>query len=361
MDFITITEGSPGENTRNSLVESGDCLPDPLSASLGCMVAPGATRRAPRWAFAAGFALASSGAHTAFAQPVRLNYVGDSTCSNQSQLEHEVIIRNPAVRWTTESRPALEADVRVTTTPTGTTGVLVMRPPDGEKVTRKIRGRDCDEVLEAIGLIIALSSIERDQEPPARKETPAAPPAAPIVPSTPPEIRRWAFGGGVQAVALVGVAPSPLPGVGAFFDVARSGDGFAPAFRLGVQEAIRTGLREPEGTASFRLVAGVAELCPVALGVSDSWTLRPCAHASYGSLRASGSVSGNVTTESHPWATAGLALRLEWAWSRIASIELAGGSSAALVDSQFWLEGRAFHETAPVTGWLGLGLVVRLD
>jgi len=356
-----IAETSPGENTRSSLVESGDCLPDPLSASLARMVAPGASGRAPRWAFAAGFALASSAAHTASAQPVRLDYAGDSTCAERSQLEHEVTIRNPAVRWTTESEPALEADVRVTTTPTGTTGVLVMRPPDGEEVTREIRGRDCDEVLEAIGLIIALSSIQRHQESPAREETPAGPPAAPGPPSTPPEVHRWAVGGGVQTVALVGVAPSPLPGVGAFFDVARTGDGFAPAFRLGVQEAIRTGLREPEGTTSFRLVAGVAELCPVALEVSESWTLRPCAHASYGSLRASGSVAGNVTTESHPWAAAGVALRLEWAWSRIASIELAGGPSAALVQSRFWLGERVFHETAPVTGWLGLGLVVRLD
>ena len=152
-----------------------------------------------------------------------------------------------------------------------------------------------------------------------------------------------------------------MPGVAAFLDLTQSGEGFSPSLRLGMLEGIRTGLQEPEGTTSFRLVAGVGELCPAALGNSGSWLFRPCLRGSYGVLRASGSVAGNVTTEQHPWATLGVALRLEWAWSKIASVEFSGGPSAALVRSRFLLGERVFHETAPVAGWLGLGLVVRLD
>jgi hypothetical protein len=304
-----------------------------------------------------------SGAHTATAQPVRLSYEGDPTCADRSRLEREVIIRNPTVRWTSQSESALEAEVRVTTTPAGTAGSLLLRPPGGAEVRREIKGRDCDEVLEAIGLIIALSSIERDQMPSTEQETPSPPPPppAPSATSSPRAERQWAFGGGVQALAAMGVSPSPMPGVAAFLDLTRSGEGFSPSLRLGMLEAIRTGLEEPEGTTSFRVVAAVAEICPAALGISDSWLFRPCVHGSYGVLRASGSVAGNVNTERHPWATLGVALRLEWAWSEIASVELSGGPSAALVRSQFWLGERVFHETAPVGGWLGLGLVVRLD
>ena len=323
--------------------------------------APGPFGRAPHWVAGAGFAVVLSGTQAASAQPVRLRYQGDPTCSDRLQLEHEVIVRNPSVRWASPTGDALEADVTVTTTPAGTTGTLVMRPPGSAEVTREIRGRDCDEVLEAIGLIIALSSIEREQKPPSPEAAPAPSPPPPSEPSLPEPARRWAFGGGVQAAGLMGVAPSPMLGVSAFLDVTRSGEGFSPSLRLGVQEAIRTGLREPEGTTSFRLAAAAAEICPLALGSGESWLFRPCVHGSYGSLRATGSVAGTVSTERHPWAMVGGALRVEWAWSRIASAELAGGPEAALVRSRFFLGERVFHETATVAGWLGVGLVVRLD
>ncbi len=325
------------------------------------MVAPGVSGRALHWACAAGFVLVLTESHVASAQPVRLTYYGGPTCPDRSRLEHEVAVRNPAVRWTAQGGVALDAEVRVTTTPAGTTGSLVIRPPGSAEVTREIRGRDCDEVLEAVGLIIALSSTERDQAPSTRDEAPRSPPPAPSAPSKTPEPRRWAFGGGVQAVALMGVAPSPMPGVSASLDLTRAGEGFSPSLRLGLHEAIRTGLQEPEGNTAFRLVAGAAEVCPAVLGSGESWLIRPCVHGTYGVLRASGSAAGNVSTERHPWATVGVALRLEWAWSKIASVELAGGPSAALVRSRFLLGERVFHETSPVAGWLGLGLVVRLD
>jgi hypothetical protein len=133
-----------------------------------------------------------------------------------------------------------------------------------------------------------------------------------------------------------------------------------PELELALRRITRSDFPVNDARATFLLTSGVVSLCPFVAEIGEMVFLRPCAVASYGDLEASGESVENPRSESHPFAGAGMGLRLEAALLPPLWLEVSLSSEAALIKSRFRLEGDTFHETAPVAGYAAVGLILRL-
>jgi hypothetical protein len=295
--------------------------------------------------------------------PVRINFAGAPGCNDPRLLEREIGRRAETVVITADADAPTSIDVRVANGVRRVDSVLVIDRPGHARVTRAVTGVDCDEVIEATALIIVvlLTSSPEDEEsaepppspPPPPPPSPPSPPPPP--PPPPPESRlTWRFGGGSAGALLLGVAPELLPGVEPFLELTTWRPGWSPAFRIGFRQAWRGDFATDETRVSFRLAAGTANACPVAWLPASRLAFRPCLVASVGSLEASA-----YRTERHPWLGVGGGIRLEAELLRFLAIDVQAASEVAGTQGRFHLDGTRFHETAPVVGWLEVGLAAR--
>lgn len=299
----------------------------------------------------AGLVLGIVSAHAVAAEPtsLALNFVGTADCSERSVLIAEVERRSEAVHWVEASASGdpgtVTVDARIEGSQSHYKAAIVVQKPAQAPISRSITGSTCREVVDGAALIIAVLLPSDPQD----KQAPRAPivrrPEPPPVKQQPP--RTWSVVGGVTGLLLTGVAPAVLPGIELAFGIQSSNSGWAPALRLGVRYASRSGFStgNVDEHAGFRLTTAIANACPLAFRASDLLTLRPCLSGAYGTLKAEGvSLTGSVT-DSHPWAAVGGGLRLEAQVHPALGLELESTTEVTLFTSRFWMSGVNFHET----------------
>lgn len=286
-----------------------------------------------------------------------LEFEGTPDCTDAALLQKEVQRRSDRFSWAPDGNGDVRIAVRLDEREDGYAAEVIVSRPQEVDVRRAIAGGTCEEVIEGVSLVIAVSA------------RPPRPSGAPVRPSpvTPPEQRAlprpvrdpFRFGAGVGAILLAGIAPEPMPGLEVFGDLAAVEDGWSPAFRLGFRHSGRSGFDAGPGQVAFRLDAAQAGICPIGIQPLFPILLRPCVVGVGGVLEASGSGLARNGAERHPWFALGLAARAEFRLMSALALELEGSAEFPLTPGRFWVDERAFHETSPLTARGMLAVVSR--
>jgi hypothetical protein len=332
------------------------------------------------------------------AEPVHLTYDVPAQCLGESAFLDQVAGNGGRLVQVSDDLPARSFLVQIGGTDP-LSGRLVVRQADGTEATREVRDRDCDVVVQALALLVAMTlkppqSARPDLTPPTpppedesqEEPLPPVPGLAagpfPMEPSTSEDEatqlwvlrpHRWRVDlsaeGSVSTVAL----SSPDPGFAAYVELLDSSPSlFAPSIRLGAEISAN----QPNELANsvVRRFVGRLDACALrgelpVLGYDEAFTLEPCLRIDVGRLGvqywlpSSGpsasqvAVTEQVQTARLWLAPAGL-LRLRWT-SRAVFVEVEGGVTVPLVRERFTGYGLDFTVPAiGATAGLGLGISV---
>jgi hypothetical protein len=341
-----------------------------------------------------GAALALGWRHVALGAegeaPVRIEFVAPPGCPDSGSFAHQIEGRLANLRRAAEGEKARVVRGEIEARAGGVVGRLVLIETDGRTSERTLEAADCRQATDALALIAALAIDPRAREtsaaassapsppspPPApsQSERPAPPPAPPAppprsVPSPPPappspsaspalaagetgRPPRVSFQATAAAFGTLGMAPGPTAGgallVGVLFEAPRAA--WSWSVRVGVADTADRSFDRLGGTATFGLLAGLAELCPLAMRFGDRVWLRPCADGEYGVVRVGASNTSSAHPVDRPWGGAGLGFRLG---VRIAGpfwVDAVIGGLVALQRNDFEFASSRFFDSPPVVG-----------
>jgi hypothetical protein len=316
--------------------------------------------------------------------PGDVEYIAPDGCPAAEVFRAQVAARTPVFR---EHAAEHAVRVEIVSEPGGVLGraSLVLA---GHAAERELRAARCDEVVEALALVVAIlidpnadtRPLAVASVPPAAAEPAVAVPVAPSVPAPaappverhspsdeedPPEPSRpagpsYRFIAGAHLAAEGAVAPELTLGPRAFFGADLRGDWPWPSsLRLSGARLLSRRLRDGSGSVKLALDVARAEACFVRLQ-EGRLAVEPCAGFSAGVLR---------VDSDHPlvgrdhrlfWADAGALVRgsVTVVDRLVAEAEL--GADVPLVQYRYGFQGRpALFKTARVGMHLGVGLGVR--
>jgi hypothetical protein len=330
-----------------------------------------------------------------------LDVTASADCTTRAELVTRVHARSPRVKFVDDaSGVAIRA--RFSLTGAGAVaGDLTLASRGAKPTTRRVLAGTCGEAADAVALIIAVT-LDPTARPPAGQQsgtateevtpgsagaasptepgtkntpgtekrpasakqqplsTPAEPPTADEPPTAAVSSSRPAFGVVLAAQSFVGPAPRLMGGVALYGMAGVDGSPlWSPAVVLGATYALRTGLEEQGGTASFALLAASVDACPfrLTLGAVEA---RPCASGLGGRLTARATNTQNPAGESaRPfWVLGGVVIAtVDLPWPLEASARF--GAGANLVQDSFLFTPRVFHTVPPVTVAASVGIGVR--
>lgn len=257
------------------------------------------------------------------ALPVRIQYDPRAACANASEFRDAVRQRAPELVDAGTHDAAREFNVAVTSGPDGVMrGKVEIFEPSGANVTRRLEGRDCAEVVEALAFIVAelgrAVSIEGEADAPMDPDhaspTPAPPPSQRAEElaserSSNTERTRWRFQVGVGLQAASALMPDWAVGqlIYAELDRTRAGLPSAATARLSALRAASGIIRGAIGDAEMLWLSLRGDAC-LRFGHAPLWA-SPCATFDVGWLDATGSRAANATTKRAVWLSPGLTAR----------------------------------------------------
>jgi hypothetical protein len=306
---------------------------------------------------------------------VGLGYQAPRGCSERRELVRQLHARTARAHVVPEGGVSdWQFHVVVGTSPGRAEAHLVVRDPEGRESSRELVGRDCEELVEALGLIVALTIDAEARTDPVSELTPATG-ALPSEEAARDSVQsydgagteekapasHWTYGGGVHGTAVSGIAPGTLPGVVGFVEATTAGDAWwLPAARLALRRAQAGGFQAEGGTAAFRITTAGLELCPTRLPAARSFGLRPCVFGEVGVLRATGSNTIEPRSVDHRWIGLGPSFRLEFVPVTGLVLEARVAAEFPAVRGRFLFAPEVFHEVDPVVLAAGLGVAARL-
>lgn len=284
------------------------------------------------------------------AQPVQVIMEAPASCATERALWREVARRTDRARRADgqERAAVVRMSVGSASSPPGVAGTLEVAwgPDAAPSEMRRVEGESCEEVVSALGLMMALVF-----DPTARAEVDARPPPPPPPVSTRrAEGWRWALGAHGGAVAADGIAPR----LGAFVDTAAR----RTALRLWIFGAESTRAGGP-GDARIRWLGGRLDGCPAA-AATERVALRSCATLEGGVLSGVGRGVEAAREITRPWIAAGLAARLEWTAADALRLEVEVGAAAPFVRDGFRFDpSQPLYETPVIVGHTSAGVGFR--
>jgi hypothetical protein len=312
------------------------------------------------------------GARAAAAEEiVELRYSAPPGCPTREAAIELIRERTPAVRFVAGAHRVFE--VRVAAGERGYTGSLVV----DATAAKQLAAARCDDLVTALALVIALAidptaAAAAAHEPAAADASAAATGAAATgaaatgagataatgatttatAAAAPP--RAWTLDGAIAGAVGAGVTPDPL--LAGAIAVRASRQRFAAELAL---VAGRDSTRTADARASFTRVVARPAACR--LVTRRRLELGGCGHAELGLVHATGDDIINGRALVRLWAAVGAHGVLRWPAppSRgFAQLQL-GLAVPVTRDRYRFMPGIVIYETAPATGWLGLGLGLR--
>jgi hypothetical protein len=299
---------------------------------------------------------ASSLALPASAQPaeeaVRFQYTAPAECPDAASFTARVRQRTARGRLANEGELARTFTLNVSADATGFLGGIEFLDDGGTQVSRRVRGEQCEAVVDSLALITALSldaTLREEETAPAvqpEKSLPTPPAPALFTPSAhasapvpaPRVVRRRALASArVGVVGGYDTASHALPlGLLGQLDW-RSG----VALRFVAHYVSDDGFTvDEQRRARLRLLGLESSVCPWRLHAGD-FGLAPCVDFDLGSLRVEGLKEGKLTSasgETNFWAAAGPELRLAWEPDVPFWVELRGALAFPLVRHRWEFE-----------------------
>jgi hypothetical protein len=227
---------------------------------------------------------------------------------------------------------------------------MTLRYPDGRSSSRIVDANSCEDALEALALITAVTldplSVASKEAPVDEQPDPAQAPRRAaegshaktsdqrntVVAATPSPKKtiqetaltqgtdeRTGFGVGVAYTAFRGPAPGTLSGIEFSLGMAqRSRHALALSARLGLCYAMNSGVVAQGGIADFSLASVVLDLCPLQ-HTSAIVELRACGVVHAGLITAEGRATQDPESHRRPLLAFGSSAQLTWvAWNFLA-------------------------------------------
>ena len=284
-----------------------------------------------------------------------LEYDAPAECPDEGELVARVKRRSQRASRVASGAPV---SVRITVSDSPPRGILHYAE-SGVEAQREVEGADCDEVVTALALVLALL-LDPDGEaasvkpPPRVQPRPSAPERrlSPVEPA--PASPRLTLG--VRGGAARGVADGFVPYIGvsggALFG---SGGLLAPSVRLDVLFARGTA-DNSSGTAELELFVARAAVCAVALPDAIA-SPRACATFDGGRLAAQGARVSTPRSAAVAWYGPGAQLGLGVSPMQRLTLSAEAGATVTLVrDSFFFQPEDEVHRIPSIASYLGLAL-----
>ncbi len=310
--------------------------------------------------------LVAATAHADDGATMRVTYAAPPACPDVGAFRASLDARVAQAPSAPSARFPGSIDVRIEPSPgTGYRGTLRVRDTDGTVSARQVGAAACDELVDALAFVTALTMGLAPPPPPPRPPPPRPP--EPAVLPTPVPLRPvpgpargqggWRVGLGVDATALSFVGPEVRFGAEPYLALALDTRHlFAPAFRLeGVFLGSETIQPASGGIASLTFTAGRVEACPIRWRPVPRVGLVPCAAMRAGVLRGVGTAIPNAKDTNEPWLSVEAAGRVEWEILDWLIVEAQGGGSVPLFRYEFYFvptpgAKEDLHQT-PAVGW----------
>jgi hypothetical protein len=301
---------------------------------------------------------------------IALDYSAPAECPGDAAFRAEVRERASGDWEAAPGELARRITVSVSRSGERYVAAIVFLNPEGERVSRTLSGRECNDVVDGIALVTALAIQSRveeavaQSEPEAPKPAPGASapkPAAVVAPKPPatsksPHDTHVRFGAAVRVASGVGPGASVGPAAFAALEWRRT--------RLGLGfSALWSGRVTADGvSASYRRLSLRIDGCPYAFGSARFW-FEPCAFFEAGSLHGQGEPGAQLSEArggASPWLVPGLLLRVVARFDPVV-VELELGGGPPLVRGRFGVVGAEERTTFRVPpfvldGALGAGL-----
>lgn len=247
-------------------------------------------------------------------EPIRLTYHASSGCPDEADFVARIRARTTRARvaWPGEAARTFDVSVDAGPPPWGSVTVLTNRAA----ATRRVQADTCEDVTDALALVIALTV------DPHTSAAPVAAPALAVPSSHAPELRpplsaapttddasfenrpstraRWNAFAGADFAVTYGVAPSPLLGGLPYAGWrANTAGAFDPSVRLALVRATSEAHAPPTGSAAFVWTAARFDACPTEWA-GDFLRLTLCARLEAGALTVAAGDVGVPETRVRP-------------------------------------------------------------
>jgi hypothetical protein len=320
------------------------------------------------------------------AEPVHLTYDAPARCPSEAALLETISRDGGRLVQVPDEQPARSFLLHIAGTDP-IVGRLLIRHRDGREAAREVDDIDCDVVMRALAVLVALSlkPVSTPPEPPAPENpTPSPPepevegplPAVPGLAAGPlpiepgsseyddprPSVRRprgWRFDFSGEGTVSTGAAASLDPGFAAYLELLDEIPSFfAPSIRLGAEISAKQSFAAVDNVS--RLVARL-DACSFRAVASRPWsddalTLEPCARIDVGRLDVKGWATGMELNAEQLWVAPAALLRLRWTSPGV-FVELEGGALFPLTRNPFSGDGSSFA-VPPIGATSGLGFGV---
>ena len=335
---------------------------------------------------------------------VHLRYAASGGCGGEAAFLAEVAARTAKARWVEPGEGVRVFEIAVRSGPpeargerASAIGDLTIRDPAGGTYQRQLRGRSCDEVVDALALVTALAidphasiaptptpapppapsapnepagaaaqgavggspgpsapparssaplSARPSPEPPGRTpwgiEGPGAPGAGPepagLGPPIEPPTASWRWSVGFQAAGASGLGSGLGLEVATWVEVGRDGpELLSPSFRLALSYEPKRTFELSDGQAEIWRFAAHPSGCPIRVVFHPTFELSPCLGAELGVLHGVGYVEPTAEADVL-WLALTAAARLDWRPWDWALVELQGELGVPLVRQRFYFE-----------------------
>jgi hypothetical protein len=252
-------------------------------------------------------------------EPILVRVQESMSCTNAGDFFGRVHRRAPVARPARGGEPARVFTLAAEPFQATVRGHLVVNHLDGSQSSRTVEGASCDEVVDALALVVALdidphaaSSVAPDGPMVARDAPGRAPPPEVVIspePTPGEPALPWRLGAGVELSLAHGVVPVSLVSLPVYLELRRpSRRLFSPSFALGFERTFDATLVGAEGDATLRIIQGFALGCPLVFQVGPA-RLEPCTRLEVGALEGAGELGKQVVApnrERRAWAALGV-------------------------------------------------------
>jgi hypothetical protein len=261
------------------------------------------------------------------------------------------------------ARLRLEVEIRRSAGGSSWQGRSSVKDESDTTTTRSVAGASCEAVVEALSLIAALSVGSAPPPEPPSPEAPlgSAEPAADAGAAQPARGTQDGLRLGPVAWLLLdtAVAPQAAMGLGAGVSLHWQREGsWSPELQVGVlQLHSEQPPAAPALGSRFEVTAVHANLCPLELLSSNTWSVRPCLEVEGGRISGTGVGSSLLrrTERRGPWLSSGVSLRAAAAvWGPL-SLAASAGATLPWVRHEFFVEPDRLIFRVPSLGWRATG------
>lgn len=288
-----------------------------------------------------------------------LDYRAEVACPGEAELLRQIARRVPQATRITQGRAEIDAQIRIERDPNGLRGQIALTGADG-LVQREVAGTDCEEIVRASALIVALAL-----DPDAESTSAPEPPQVTPLPATPPRPMPYAaaryplwVGAGVLAGAASGVAPSVSAYQGLYVGLGMNdASWFSPSVRLA---ALRTSNSTETALGGVELDWTALRLWGCPLRVGTRLFAQTCVTFDVGRLRGSGYATHEPRARSSLWYGPGGALGLGAILFDVITLGADVGVVAPLARDRFYFAPDVTaHRVPTAAAYAGFGLGFR--